>query len=316
MFPVLYLEGVRDWVESQLMVLLSMAQTWVTENIPDIILGLLIVLIGYRLSKTAGKYAGRPVYQWVNRQSIARTIIRLIRYIVLGVSVLISLRVVFGITLTSFLLTATVFSAVAGIILAPLVGDIISGIFVLGDQPYEIGDMIEIVDTGQRGFVDDVTIRYTKIFTMDNTFLIIPNSEIRKRDVNNFSAEDVRTRQLINLSITYESDLDKAMEIMEEAAKDAPEVISTRGTIRIGKADYPLMPTAFVEEFGDHGISLKLRYWTREPFYLPAIRSKINQMIWREFKENDVTIPYPHRHHIFDDTTGTMDISMDKSREK
>ncbi|MDY6779372.1 MAG: mechanosensitive ion channel family protein [Halobacteria archaeon] len=191
----------------------------------------------------------------------------------------------------------------------------INGIFVLGDQPYEIGDMIELVDTGQRGFVDDVTIRYTKVFTLENTFLVIPNSEIRKRDVNNYSAEDIRTRQTTDVSVTYESDVEKARELMVEAAEEVPEVISTTGSIRIGNGEYPMEPRAHIVEFGDHGVSLRLRYWLREPYNIPQVKSKINERIWRKFKSNEVRIPYPHRHHIFDDTSGEgrFEVSM---REK
>jgi len=60
-----------------------------------------------------------------------------------------------------------------------IVGSVISGVFLLADQPYEIGDMIELADRNQRGFVDDITLRYTKVFTLDNTFLVIPNGTIR-----------------------------------------------------------------------------------------------------------------------------------------
>ncbi|MFB6162642.1 MAG: mechanosensitive ion channel domain-containing protein [Halococcoides sp.] len=65
-------------------------------------------------------------------------------------------------------------------------------------------------DTGQQGFVEDITLRHTKIFTLDNTFVVIPNGTIRERDVINSSAEDARTRQTIEVVVTYESDLDRA----------------------------------------------------------------------------------------------------------
>ncbi|MDY7081192.1 MAG: mechanosensitive ion channel, partial [Halobacteria archaeon] len=273
------LEGIRTAVVGYLTDKLHQFIDWLAVNLPGIVLGIIIIIVGYRLSKTVSRYAGRPVYQWVNRPSLARTILRLIRYAIFGASILIALRIGFNVSFTSFVLTATVFSAVVGIILAPLVGDIINGIFVLGDQPYEIGDMIELVDTGQMGFVDDVTIRYTKIFTLQNTFLVIPNSQIRKRDVNNYSAEDIRTRQKIDVVITYESDVDEARQLMVEAASETPEIIGTKGSIRIGSAEYSMEPLTHLLEFGDHGILLRLRYWLREPFHVQRIQSKVNEKI-------------------------------------
>jgi len=227
-----YTSAVRDWVVTNAEDLLNQIVDWLAANVPNFLLAVLIVLVGYRLSITAVKYAGRPVYRWVNRESVAATILRFLKIATILASVLIALRVSFGFTPTSILLTATVFSAVVGIVLAPLVGDIVNGVFVLSDQPYEIGDMVEIVDTGQTGFVQEVTIRYTKISTLDNTFLVIPNSEMRKRDVDNYSAEDIRTRQTIDVSVTYESDIETAREVLRGAARDTPEVISTQGTVR------------------------------------------------------------------------------------
>ncbi len=308
------LERLQSWFLDAVEEAYAEAVAWAAETAPRLLLGVLVMLVAWRLSLTVVRYAGRPVYQMIPRESVAAVILRIIKFLILLAAFLLALRIAFGVTLTSFLLTATVFSVVLGVVLAPLVSDIINGVFVLGDQPYEIGDMVEL-DTGELGFVDDVTIRYTKIFTMDNTFLVIPNSEIRKRDVDNYSAEDVRTRQTIDLSVTYESDVEEAREAMEEAAKDTVEVIDTEGRVRIGKGSYPLKPTSFITEFGDHGVHLRLRYWVREPYRLPYVTSQIHRKIWQKFGERDVDVPYPHRHHVFDDTSGEANVKLNDGQD-
>lgn len=310
-----YAERVRDWAIENAEQGVDFAVEWLAENLPNFFLALIIIALGYRLSLTAVRYSGRPVYRWVKRESIASTTLGIIKYSIIIASVLIALRVSFSFAPVSILLTATVFSAVVGIILAPLVGDIISGIFVLGDQPYEVGDMIEMVDTGKIGFVDEVTIRYTKIFTVDNTFLVIPNSEIRKRDVLNYSAEDIRTRQTIDVSVTYESEVSKARSLVEEAGREVPEVVGTEGEVRIGKGEYPLGPRCYIREFGDHGVHLRLRYWVREPYRLQAVKSSVNELIWKKFNAEGVKVPYPHRHHIFNETSGEARVSVRKDIE-
>lgn len=301
----------REWLVENAESLYEALIEWVGANLPNFLLAVLIIIVGYRVSISVKRYAGRPVYNWVGRESVASTMLRLMRYGIVLISVLFALRVSFGFSPTSFLLTATVFSAVLGIILAPLVGDIVNGIFVLSDQPYEVGDMVEIVDTGKTGFVEEVTIRYTKIFTVDNTFLVVPNSEIRKRDVVNYSAEDMRTRQTLDVTVTYESDVSRAREILAEAARETPEVIGTQGTARIGKGEYPLEPSVYISEFGDHGVGLIMRYWVREPYQLQKVASKVNEKVWAKFNREDIRIPYPHRHHVFDDTSGNLDVSLD-----
>lgn len=307
---MLQTSAVRDWLVQNTEELTDILVEWIRANLPNFVIAILIIIVGYRVSIAAKRYAGRPVYSWVGRESVASTILRLMKYGIILVSVLVALRVSFGFSPTSFLLTATVFSAVLGIILAPLVGDIINGIFVLSDQPYEVGDMVEIVDTGKTGFVDEVTIRYTKISTIDNTFLVVPNSEIRKRDVINYSAEDIRTRQTLKVSVTYESDVETAREILAEAARETPEVIGTQGTVRIGKGEYPLEPSVYISEFGDHGVNLVMRYWMREPYQIQKIASKVNEKVWSKFNREGIRIPYPHRHHVFDDTSGELGVSF------
>jgi len=308
---MLQTSAVQDWLVRNTEALTDVFVEWLRANLPNFLLAVLIVVVGYRISIAVKRYAGRPVYNWVGRESVASTILRLTKYGIILISVLFALRVSFGFSPTSFLLTATVFSAVVGIILAPLVGDIINGVFVLSDQPYEVGDMVEIADTGKTGFVDEVTIRYTKIFTVDNTFLVIPNSEVRKRDIINYSAEDIRTRQSLRVTVTYESDISKARELLVEAARETPEVIGTTGDIRIGKGEYPLQPRPHIEEFADHGVRINMRYWVREPYRLGMIASKVNEKVWSKFNREGIRIPYPHRHHVFDDTSGDLGVSFE-----
>jgi small-conductance mechanosensitive channel len=159
----------------------------------EVVAALLIVGVGWYASRLVVALLARPVAARFGRPSVTQTVLRLIRIGVVLVSLFVAAGQL-GFRPTDILLSVTVFSAVLGIVLAPIVGSILNGFFVLADRPYEIGDMIELADRGQRGYVDDITLRYTKIFTLDNTFLVLPNSTIRERDVINYSAEDERVR--------------------------------------------------------------------------------------------------------------------------
>ncbi|WP_245851596.1 mechanosensitive ion channel family protein, partial [Halorubrum persicum] len=196
-----------------------------------------------------------------------------------------------------------VFSAVIGIILAPIVGNFINGVFILADQPFEIGDMIEL-ENGTTGFVEDITIRYTKIFTLDNTFLVVPNGTMRERDVTNYSAEDERTRRTIDVLVTYESDVSEARRLIERAARDCEAVIDGGPDIRVGVARYTASPDCRIHEFGDDGVLLRLRYWVKKPYKLAKVQSDVNIRIRERVKDADVEMAYPHRHLVFDDTSG------------
>ncbi|MFW6382974.1 MAG: mechanosensitive ion channel family protein, partial [Haloferacaceae archaeon] len=170
------------------------------ESLVTLVLALAILVVGWYLSKLAVRLTGRTVARRIARPSVTRTVLRGVRASVL-IATLIVIAGILGVSSPEILLSVGVFSAVVGVILAPLVASVINGLFVLTDRPFEIGDLIEVADQGQRGFVEDITIRYTKIFTLDNTFIVVPNGEIHRRDVINYSAEDERTRLSLPLLV-------------------------------------------------------------------------------------------------------------------
>jgi small-conductance mechanosensitive channel len=282
---------------------------WFPPEILAWFIGVMILVVTWYVSKLAVRLAGRTVARRIQRPSVTRTVLRLVQLAVLLLGSGVAAGFV-GFQAGDILLSVTVFSAVLGIVLAPIVGSIINGFFVLADQPYEIGDMIELADRGQTGFVEDITIRYTKIFTLDNTFIVISNDSIRDRDVINYSAEDERARLSLELIVTYEGDLDEARSLAENAAQDVEEVITGGPDIRIGSARYPAAPTCYIDTFGDHGVHLTLRYWTRQPYKLLTVRSKVQTNIWEALEDADVEIAYPHSHVVFDDTSGELNVAQ------
>jgi small-conductance mechanosensitive channel len=275
----------------------------------DILQSVVVLVIAYAVSRLLVRLLGRRIARHFRRPSLTRTVLRGIRAGV-GVFALLTILGIYGYGLGDIALSVTIFTAVLGVILAPIVGSVISGVFLLADQPYEIGDMVELADRGQRGFVEDITLRYTKIFTLDNTFLVIPNGTIRERDVVNYSAEDARTRQSLDLLVTYESDVQRARDLFESVARKVDGVVEGGPGIRVGAARYPAGPTCYIDAYGDHGVNLRLRYWVEEPYWLLRIRSRIQTALWEAIDDEDVEIAYPHQHQVFDETSGTMQVSV------
>lgn len=282
------------------------------EDVPSILLELgaivIVVILAWISARVLMRLLSRRIAKRLERPSLTRVTLAAIRGGVYGFAFLVILRVM-GLGLGDLVLSVTVISAVIGVILAPIVRSTISGVFLLADQPYEIGDMVELVDEGKRGFVDDITLRYTKIFTLDNTFLVVPNGEIRERDVLNYSAEDSRIRLSIDILVTYESAVDNARARIEDCARAVDGVISGGPGIRIGGARYPAGPHCLISKFDDNGVLLQLRYWANEPYRMQTIQSEVQTNIWEAFEEEEVEFAYPHSHMVFDETSGSLDIS-------
>ncbi len=280
---------------------------WDSERLVDagfeILLACLILVAGWYLSKLVVRLTGRTVARQIERPSVTRTILRGVRVSVLLLTIAVAANV-FGLGGGEIFFSVAVISAIVGVVLAPLISSFINGIFILSDRPFEIGDMIEITDEGHKGFVEDITIRYTKIFTLENTFIVIPNSEIHRRDVINYSAEDERTRVAVSFDVTYESDLEAARRHAQRAARSVDTVISGGPDIRIGSARYGAAPICDIIEYGDHGVNLQVRFWIEHPYKQTVARSDVQAEIRRRFAENDVEFAYPHTHHVFDETSG------------
>ena len=273
---------------------------------------LLVFAVAYLVSRFVVQLFGRRIARRFRRPSLTRTVIRGIR-VTIFLFALLTVMGIYGLRLSDISLSVAVFTAVLGVILAPIVGSVVSGVFLLADQPYEIGDMIELADTNRTGFVEDITLRYTKMFTLDNTFLVIPNGTMRERDVMNYSAEDARTRLSLDVLVTYESDVAEARKLIEDAARNVDIVIEGGPDIRVGSARYPAAPICYIDEFADHGVLLSLRYWVEEPYRLLAARSKVQTNVWEALADADVEIAYPHSHLYFDDTSGELQVAMDDS---
>jgi small-conductance mechanosensitive channel len=281
---------------------------WVRVWMLELAAAVLVVVLAWLAARLATRLFSRPIAQYVDRQSLGRVALGSVRAGIYVLGLLTLLRI-YGLDLGSIALSVTVFSAVVGVILAPIVGSFISGVFLLADQPYEIGDMIEFPERETRGYVEDITLRYTKVFTLDNTFLVIPNGEMRSRDVVNHSAEDTRVRLSLEVMVTYESDIAEARTRMEESARGVEGVITGGPTIRIGAARYPAGPQCLIASFADSGILLRMRYWASEPYRVQTLSSQVRTRVWESFDDDAVEIAYPHSQLMFDETSGELRVS-------
>jgi small conductance mechanosensitive channel len=210
---------------------------WIPQWTVQVALAMLVLVLAWYGSKLLVRLLGRRVARRFRRPSVTQAVLRSIRIVVMLFAIL-TAAALLGVGLSNILLSVTVLTAAIGVVISPILGSIINGMFVISDQSYEIGDTIEIADAGDgtRGFVEDITFQNTKIFTFDNTSLVIPNSTIRDRDVINYSAEDSRTRLSLNILVTYEGDLARARDLIEQSACEVDTVIRDGPDIRIGSA--------------------------------------------------------------------------------
>lgn len=257
------------------------------------LLALVVLTVAWHGSRLLIEGLRQPVAQRVSRQSLNRALLRSIRTCVVVAGVFVALAI-YGIDPERLGLAAAVLAAGAGAVLAPFLRSFIDGLSVLSDNAYEMGDLVELLDIDRRGYIELITLRYTKIYTLENTFLVIPNEQAQNRDVVNESAEDPRTWLSIQLQVTYESNLEEARTLVERAASDVERVLTGGRNIRIGSARYGSAPTCVIDSFAEDGVSLRLVYWVETPHAQLPIRSAILENIAAQFADANVEFAYPH----------------------
>ena len=158
----------------------------------------------------------------------------------------------------------------------------ISGFTIMLDRPFRIGDRIQLVG-GQTGDVADIGLRSTKIKTLDNQLLIIPNSDLCNTMLTNQAFPNSRAKGRINIGVAYGSDVDQVKQLLVATAAEVDDVL----------ADPP--PEAYFASFGDSALNMALFFWVEEYSTLFSVTDKINSLILRRFGDHSIEIPFPTR---------------------
>ena len=166
--------------------------------------------------------------------------------------------------------------------LQKIASNYVSGFIILLDRSIRIGDLITVDNF--YGEVKNITTRYVVVRALDGREAIIPNELLIATTVLNHSYSNRHIRLALDLQVAYQSDLQRAMQLMEQIASKHARVL----------ADPP--PAAFLLRFADSGIDLQLGVWIDDPENgMLGIRSDLYLDIWRAFQEAGIEIPYPQR---------------------
>lgn len=158
---------------------------------------------------------------------------------------------------------------------------------VIGDA-YEVGDFIECSMQGVSGTVEDITMRHTIIRTINNRRVIIPNSQMNSYIIENFNYKDNENVKLVDYSISYEADIDKAISIIKDEMKKLYRP-SKKGINK--DVEFPKVRVA---SWNDSSISLRAWVWGKDNSDVYDNMYKLNYVIKKRFDEENIEIPYPH----------------------
>ena len=173
--------------------------------------------------------------------------------------------------------------------------NIVSGLFIAIFKPFRVGDTIKFSD--KAGTVEDITLRHTIIKNFENRRFVIPNSKISEETIENFHLVETKTCRLVEFSISYDSNLDRAMKIMQQEAMKHPDVIDNR-TEEEKKEKKPMIQVR-VMGFSDSSVNLRAWVWAPDPGAAFRIGTDLNKSIKEKFDKEGIEIPYPYRTIVY-----------------
>ena len=161
--------------------------------------------------------------------------------------------------------------------------NLFSGVFILADAPYKLGDMI-VLDSGERGEVTHIGIRSTRILTRDDVEITLPNSIMGNVKITNEAGgPHERYRIRIKVGVAYGSDIDKVQATLMDVANNHPDVCKTPA------------PRVRFRTFGDSSLDHELLCWVEKPVLRGRVTHLLNTEVYKKFMREGIEIPFPQR---------------------
>ncbi len=213
--------------------------------------------------------------------SIRVLLTKLLKFVIFTAVILITMSSL-GIDLTALAVVGGAVGVGVGFGLQKIVSNFISGIIILLDKSVKPGDVIEIDNV--YGQIKSIGLRYISVLTLDGKEYIIPNEDLITKKVINWSYSNNLVRTSVSVGVSYNSDVEKAMELLQEAIAGIDRILSKPP------------PKIFLNEFSDSSVNIEVKFWIRDPENgINNIKSEVNKSIWKLFKEHDIEIPFPQQ---------------------
>ncbi|MEG0709690.1 MAG: mechanosensitive ion channel family protein [Longicatena sp.] len=257
----------------------------------------LIVLIYISVAYIMKHMIGRAVRK--KHMTNEKFILRLVKIIIYSITIYSCLSLVepFNEVLVKIWGSAGILAVAAGLAAQESLGNLVNGLLIATFKPFKIGDLVKVNNGEFEGYVVDVSLRDTLIRTYENTRIIIPNSIMNKAVLENVSLSGNSKGNFLTLEIDYDSDLDKAMQIIKEEVMHHDNFIDARSHEEIEKGIDPVITR--VIGFNESGLSLRTTIYSKNNAEGFAMLSDLRISIKKAFDKNGIEFPYPHRTIVY-----------------
>lgn len=252
----------------------------------SIALFLLILLITLLFSAVLQRGLRKTLQlRFSKREGTLAAILRLIHYSILIVGFSIGLQII-GISLSALFAAGAVFAIAIGFAMQNVVQNFVAGVILLLERSIKPGDILEIDGTIVK--VIDMGIRTTIARTLIDEELIMPNSIFSQSTVKNYTLRDSTYRLGVVVGVSYDSDMDQVIRVLEETAH------------RVGWRLAEPGPAVRLLDFGSSSVDFGVYVSIDDPWMQRVYMSDLRKDIWFAFKDAGITIAYPQLDVHFD----------------
>jgi len=252
----------------------------------SIALFLLILLITILFSVTLQRGLKRAFStRFAKREGTLAALLRLMHYFILIVGFSIGLQII-GISLSGLFAAGAVFAIAIGFAMQNVVQNFVAGVILLFERSIKPGDVLEVEGTIVK--VVDMGIRTTIARTLVDEELIMPNSVFSQSTVKNYTLRDNSYRLGVVVGVSYDSDMNKVISVLEETASKVTWRLPEPG------------PAVRLQDFGSSSVDFGVYVSIDDPWQQRALMSELRKDIWFALKEANITIAFPQLDVHFD----------------
>lgn len=250
--------------------------------------GLIAIVISVLIVSVIKKVSTKIIFKSnLKQKEIIIKIKNIVLSILLGIAILYQFSFMENL-MTTLLASGGILAVVIGLASQEAASNIVAGMMILFSKPFNIGDTIILKNQGLRGTVIDINMNHTVIETADKNPIMIPNTVMNKEVIENITQETDYKLSYLYFDISFESDINQAIEIIQNEIIKHPLFYDLTTTSEEIKVPVHCM------EFKPNGISLRAKITTRSVGDGFELGSDCRIAIKKAFDENNIEIPYPH----------------------
>jgi len=246
--------------------------------VPKVLLALLTLIIGLWLIKISSNLAESKLRKSKIDDTIHQFLISII-VVILKILLFITVISMFGVQMTSFIALLGAAGLAVGLALQGSLSNLAGGVLIVLFKPFKIDDYIE--SNGVAGHVKLIQIFNTKVLTVENKMVIIPNASLTNNNIINYTNEEKR-RVDISIGVSYKEDIKKVQKVLLKVAADNKKSLSSPE------------PAARVIGYGDNSVDFTFRVWCNTADYWDVFFD-LNEAIKPAFDTAGIEIPYPQQ---------------------